>query len=843
MTFIVDCDPNIVRDPDEKYSKVIGRHLVDPADRMSPTSEGIIDHAHESNTASGFYKSREEQAGFWATMASSKWNSVVGAGFQSLTYRSKAATLNFMGRNIFESSSGLNRGTTTASAMHEKYHRNVATQMLPIRGAMNAWAQINNRGAMGSRFGISKKGQAEYIRATMLERNARQHGHALTEDQNIIRGADALDSTARESLVVGKGREGEHSVLGMENISDNPHYTFYNWSGAKVGNIVRSGIADRADIITALAQSYRDTGMALGKDADKVAEAVIRRSELNDAEIDSSVHSLLQADGQEFLRDTLERSGVKGNDLEGIMQRLVGAAADRGKEGFAKSRNEIDMSTVIRTKDGSNLQIVDLLSHDMMGDWQRYIRRIAGAGALARQGITSRAARKEFISAVHAEQRALGEPLVPRQELEAMFSSFDGGAVKGWSKLEGGEPSPAGQGVSMMKRLVQLAWLNKLGLTQLGETGAMIAQNGLATSIRRGPLGNLSKEIRKGNAALMEDISYLVGELGMDQHLFASHLNLDEVSSIDGADFLSRTNHHLATASYIQSFTSMFNHVRGAQQKTAALGVMDKVFRQIKRGATKGEMNRMWGDLGLDAPTVARLKGLIDDGTIEFSANGSVNRMHADKWDGDLQDIVGSSIIRNINQLVQKSMAGELDSWVHTGLGSALSHLKQFPMQATHKQIIRHFRHNDVEAYSAVMYGLGTAAVASVIREGLDQAGGKEGEWMSAADHGKRAFAYGNMTGFLPMAYDPIVTMMGLDDMRFNQFGSQAEIAPPILSFANDAVRLPGALFAAATGNSDWDDKKAIRTLPFANTILFGEMMQSIGQKDDDVVTDAVTDE
>ena len=102
---------------------------------------------------------------------------------------------------------------------------------------------------------------------------------------------------------------------------------------------------------------------------------------------------------------------------------------------------------------------------------------------------------------------------------------------------------------------------------------------------------------------------------------------------------------------------------------------------------------------------------------------------------------------------------------------------------------------------------------------------------MSSKDHAKRAFGYSNMTGFMPMAYDPLMTVLGMEDKRFNQYGRHSEIMPPVLSWANDAIRLPGALGASLTGTADYDDMKAKRTLPFANTILFGQMMQSAGQE------------
>ena len=123
------------------------------------------------------------------------------------------------------------------------------------------------------------------------------------------------------------------------------------------------------------------------------------------------------------------------------------------------------------------------------------------------------------------------------------------------------------------------------------------------------------------------------------------------------------------------------------------------------------------------------------------------------------------------------------------------------------------------------MVTFGTALAASIIRAAI------EGKEMTAEEHAKRAFGYSNMTGFIPMAYDPLMTMMGLDDARINQYGQHSGVAIPALSWANDAMRLPGALGASATGDADYDDMRAKRALPFANTILFGDMMMTIGQR------------
>ena len=102
---------------------------------------------------------------------------------------------------------------------------------------------------------------------------------------------------------------------------------------------------------------------------------------------------------------------------------------------------------------------------------------------------------------------------------------------------------------------------------------------------------------------------------------------------------------------------------------------------------------------------------------------------------------------------------------------------------------------------------------------------------MTFEDHAKRSFGYSNMTGFVPMAADPILTMMGHDDKRFNQYGKHAEVGGMAsLEWANDALRIVGAVNDATKGEADYDDKAALRALPFANLPILGDYMTSLGQ-------------
>ncbi len=812
------------------------RVLEDPLGKMSTRSKEIIDNAHAFNHDNGFYDRRAEaEDSFIQKISNSPWTTIVGTGFQAKMYNSKSAVMNWMGQTIFESSSGYLRGKATASVLMETYTRQIQTAIDPARDAMRQWAKESGNTVVAG-HGVSQAGRKQFFREVMLERNARRHGRTYSNNAQVKAAADAYDNAATVSHGVGKGKDGQRAIDGFEDVLDNPHYTPYVWGGKIAAMIAKADDpkATAKAMQDGLARGYRRAGMAGGKDADAVANAVIRRAQLGESEIDMSVVSLLQADGREFLEDALIQSGVGRAEVDGIMSRLGQDVSERGKEGFVKHRNELDMETPFDLPDGTQLQLIDLLSNNLDSDWQRYTRRISGAGALARHGITNRAQRKEIFEAIHVEQRALGEPITPIGELEAMFTNFDGGATKGFAKFDGQEPAAQGAVAATAKRLVNLAWLNKLGLTQLGETSAMITQHGMAGWWQRGPMALIDKEIRSGNKRVLDDLAYMTGRIGQDHHHFAEHMNLDEVSNLDGMTMMDKLQGLTSDASYVQGFTSMFNTIRGVQQQTAALGAADSVIRAAKKdldstgGISDKLAERVWGDYGIDVSDLGRIGTLIQNGTIEFSTRGKstyVDVLKMDAWDADLADTFAAAIMRNVNQVVQKSMAGESDAWMHSAWGGIMTHLKTFPMQATQKQFVRHFRHNDPMAYGAVGMSMATAMVVSNLRSALD------GRELSQEEHAKRAFSYSNMTGFIPMAYDPLMTIMGLEDKRINQFSPHSEITPPVISFGNDAIRLPGALAKSAVGQANGADIAALRTTPFANTILYGDMIKGIASR------------
>jgi hypothetical protein len=316
------------------------------------------------------------------------------------------------------------------------------------------------------------------------------------------------------------------------------------------------------------------------------------------------------------------------------------------------------------------------------------------------------------------------------------------------------------------------------------------------------------------------------------------HLNLDDsaeyaVGNENARLFMTRLRDGLNQANYIQGYTSLVNHVRQYQQEMAVLGMMDKVVRTITEGnKDMFELGgRMQRDLGLDQDHYDNIKKLIDNGTIVVKTENTkigpityVDRLNLDKWDEDLAQDFASALNRNMNQVVQQAMAGETSRWMHTVWGSALTHLQTFPILAIQKQFFRNAASRDGQAVAMALAAYGTAYAALSMRDAIT------GTDRSTTERAKAAFGYSNITGWMPLYSDPIMTVLGLEDMRFNTFGPYAKpMSVPIVDTMNNLYRVPGAAAQALSGTNNWTDNQAIRSVPFFRLVESAVRMGSFG--------------
>lgn len=824
--------------------------MVDDLGRpISGKSSAIIKESEEWANGVGYKARREEWDDWVSKIANSKAMMFMGSRISGALYKSKSTVLNRFGSLILENPTGYSRIGNTAASLEPVFHNRIASKLDGILDDYKEFARL--RGDFNNKKPniVSRDTKLAMNREVMLERNNRALGKETTNNPAVKSMADKLDAMYDEAydILNAKGLNPEkNSVDGFQDRTSSyrENYQPMRWN-SNIAKIIKS--ADnkkltRELIEKGLANNYKfmnpnfDDVVSMA-----IAKAVVKRSldKADGTSMDMSVRALLTGDGRENLERTLrELTDMSDEGIQGLMKTLGEGVTEKSKISFAKKRNDLDLSAEIALPDGTKIQVVDLIDNDVIKTTQQYARKSSGAAALARFGIRNNADRNDFIAAAMADQKRLGISDVTENELKSMFSAFDGGSIKGVSTLTGDVLEDQGFYVSAMKRMTNIAWLDALGQTQLIETGAILTQYGMGSFFERGIKPLFDKAARENKKELLEELAWITGKLGKEHEFMAPHLMLDELNPQEASFIKNKVQEYGGNLSYIQSFLSGFNHVRGWQQTTAALGASDKLFRQINKSMqkdgtlklTKKQRARILDDFGVDDVMLTKYAGLLKNGTVKMkkSAFGKdfVDELNLKDWSPELREEFAPSMIRSVNQSVQKSMIGEQDPFIFTKAGGLMTHLITFPMQAFSKQAIRHLKHRDMEALTGVLYTFSTAMAVSYMKDALT---GKE---RPTSEHVARGIAYSNMFGWVPLVSDPIGTLLGIDELRFNsKYTDQAGLTPPAIKMLENAYRLPGSAVAFLKGEANYKQMESMRTAPFSGIVGIGTMFNAFGTR------------
>ena len=744
-------------------------------------------------------------------------------------YRSKSNGANWFAMNVLESPSTYGRGQVSASAaaLDATAERLLASHTLRMPMVAWDWAKANGKTqrmlGRGTGVGISKDGAKALYREVVLNFNDIKMGRAPRSagNRHVDEIVGMVQREMEDSLNWLKGYGKSTAVKGTENLMPDPGYIPQRANGKAMYDAVMQGRTTRENIEAAFATGYAASG-APQDIAEILAKANVGRAIAREGDVDTSLIDLLQEDGRIFLRERLENQGLPQGEIDTIMDKLTGLQAMAGQPGFTKHRNDLDMDIPVTMLDGSSMLLVDFIDHDLPNMLQRYRKGVSGAGALAKKGIRSRKDRDTIIGAIQAEQRALGEDAIPTDKLKAMLSDFDAGPSHGYydGKTNKGISAP----ISVGKAVANLSLLGNLGFAQMIDSANAIAADGLANWWRHSTAGKrLGDELGRINSQVKDDLIVLQGTIGQDQHMYREHVHLDEIAERDAGAFLQGLRKVTGNMQFVQGYTSMFNAVRGHQQVLGALVLTNKVLRSI-RDKTNGE--RIKYDFGIDEGMQDELRDLMDSGIIEFedvvgkggSTHNYVSRLNPEQWGQQLRHNFGAVMVRAQDTNTMRAMAGETDVWARTEWGTILSHLKMFPLLAIPKQMMRNGRFMDAQTMGSLMYGMAAAYMVMKVRDAVT---GKE---RTEAQQAMNAVGYSSMMGWLPMVWDPAMTMLGMDDYRMQRYGRQYEAQIPALEVANKMMRIPGAVGNLLGGNHlNGDDKQALLAIPFMRTLGIGE--------------------
>ena len=814
---------------------------------VSDTDKQIIEAARRRNVATGSNTARQDlfrNDPVWAKIATNRYANI-GTDFYLKLFSSNSEVAKFISAEILESAQGLQRQTTTSATRMEVYQsRQMGPMSKNFRSAFNDWRQ-RQQGAAWAKYdpmnwtstSEAKTAFSDEVRLELHSRrmHAQQGGGnyvPYNSDPAVQRAADAHDAGALELRRTYRGRDGDKQVDGADALDDNPGWFTYAWDGNRMKRLLddtSNGISE-ASLTKSIEQAYVNMGMnhvVNGVPAARhVAHALVQRFKHRGYDDGTSLLLEIGADGRKNFEEMMVSAGLDRTTAQKIVERVTSDMDEKGKIKNLKARNEIDVTAPILDDNGNptDFRVVNLFNGDLEDTFASVSRQTAGIGALARKGITSWQRLDDMVNALRTEQHLIGEEPIPSHVVQAGLSEFRGGPKWGaWSfknELNKGlDPT-----VALARQYAGLSFLNKMGLTQLAETGVQAVANGIDNWARRGPMAWLDKELAKKNKALEDDLAEMLGDLGADQHIFQHHKMYDEFEATEHNWIIRRMQKLGADMSEAQAYLSMFNTVRGWQQQKVATSLFDKLTKaaisdsgpnSVKFNYNKAaDKRRLWNDLGVDDSMLNQINRMIDAGIIDMNTTGSlfVNRIHTDLLrnkkvrqqfgiDEDIMDRLSDIIVRNQNQLVQKSLAGETSPWQSTNAAGILLYLKSFPMLAMQKQFLRNVRYIDAQTAGTVMMAFASAYLALQLRDAL------EGREREPGERALQAVNYANLTSFIPLYSDPMMSLLGLDDYRFNRYGYKPDtFDAPALQWLNRAAR------------AEW------RALPYYNFMGFDGM-------------------
>lgn len=787
--------------------------------RIRDAQQFIKSNNIATDWADGYYNARLGASPGMAKAAEKMQQAIdllgVGSDFTRMM-NTNSAVAQTMAYNLFENSGGILRNNSNAARVGRMYEKDLGQHVIEFEDMFTAYAKQNQAGFVETNWNVQLRDK--FNREIYSEMMARRWDNITRVDKNnpIHTAADALDRLFEKEVAVMKGRQGEVSLHGADNMKPQRGYIPQKWSGRNISKMIGDGIK-RNELVKALGEAYMNMHPNMVKgDATIYAKAVINRAEKQDSGVNSSLMGLLQADGRTELAETLRRNGMPERAIDKFIERMTGIVKERGKVGSLKARTDVDA----RFTASNGIKIMDMLDTDLSTMLPQRVRKTAGLSALARKGITSKADWDQWVEAMQAEIRAngptpvgKGNPLEKADDLLNADRSVDPEMMDHLYAYFSG--APLGGGLSplyaRMRKLTNLGLLNKLGLTQAYEAGNTMAAVGMGEYLKRLPDG-IRGALKDQHSPLMQEMKFF-NVFQPEERLFRSDLTFEFEKRSTQHEYLNGIDRLLNKGQQLQGYTSGFFHVRRIQQHIAISATADRLARHFKSGGLISDARL--ADMGFDAKSMAAFKDYIDNGVVEFE-NGSLKKLNFDQWKVEDREDLIRVLNGRTDQLVMRALAGESSYVFHKdGLAQLFFHLKSFALMTMEKQFLRNVRLADGETLAQFAYGMGVTGALAMARNTIDGRYDRN-EPLSLA---RTAFGMSHMTGWLPMWTDPVANLLGMDGL--SGYASRGDFigASASVSYANNLAGLVALPFTALNGMSN-SEINSLASIPLAGNFL-----------------------
>jgi hypothetical protein len=730
-------------------------------------------------------------------------------------------------------SDGSARLTNVRSAVHLRDDwRDVlrAEWYKPLADARDSY--MKRQGISQLNFMARARANADFNKKVVLAQeelrlNGRYHPNT---DPDVLAAATGVNNWGKLDVQIGRGNGSTTAVPGYEQIQAYDGYFPRKVSSKLQAAIIRDSARNPAkygrqisekDVEDMWAEYY--TGAVGAADARYIARATMNRSKTQDRGADMSVYGLLQGDGKEYFEGFLRAQQLPQGRIDSIMRSLVKDAETRGKAGHTNGRLDGD----IRFQASNGLKVIDFVDTDVESILTYRSGNTAGRAAAAAQGIRTQEDATAMIDAILDQQQrnvvnpitlqdALASPnkvdglqsfandlldkdkTVTREYLQGIMGQFMGGGV-----ITGTDAAV----IARMKRMTVLATMNGLGLTQLAETGALMGTVGWREFVKQLPAA-IKGDLTNPRSALIQELQSM-GKLIPEEHLYNPRYMADLDMSLHAqSEYAQLMDQIVGKGLQVQGMISGMNKVRYAQQKMAMMVTIDKLFQAVKGTVPDAISAERLAQIGIDPAMMSELRRVAQHVTMN---GGNVESLNTRAWgNAALVDDFGRAMGIATDQLVQKARLGESNAFfAGNGVASMFGQFLSYPLTAITKQAARNAYAGDTEAMYQVMYGFVMAGMIGMAKATV--AGRYED--LNPVTFAKQGFVQANITGWVPLVSDPLMSLLGTDSLKFNPHGDVIRTPPPV-DVLNRTLKAPSAIAGILTGDLSKENMRNLRYLP-----------------------------
>ena len=727
-----------------------------------------------------------------------------------------------------EHSAGIYRNNTSGIMLREVYrtmgYQGISDAVNGYDAAFFKWLKDNGKiqgkegwtaEAIAQWAALDPTNRAAFNREIALQRNqvhiGKMPGYDSNGGKSYLKSLNEhLDKDTNQWRKSMQSEDGKSPVRGSEGLTeaDSRGYLPQHVNGKAIQTAIQTGQTTEKAIINMFKSAYKIYNLS-DKLVTMLAKAQVRRATSISEGIDSNMFRMLNQNGELYLSKYLTDSlGISQSQTEKIIAGLKVSTPEADKVGFLRSKRELDWSTPL---EGTNLQLVDFMHHDIPAIWNHASTRTSGMAALARHGYQY-GDMENIVNSIMEEAQAAGNTRLQKEDLLNFIQPFMGGPIYG------APPKWVRQALSA----VSLSIYGGIGLAQATETAAGAAAFGLREFTHA-----MKVELGKAPSATVRQVEHLVAGVNGEERVFMEKYQMDQFSQ--DAPSMHELNtwidRGLASGRYIQGIVTGFYKVKMDQQR-ATLRCMMNALDDSYTGVKTMDPARL-RDIGMDPKTEELIKkyfvgpNAVVTRTVDEAGERQIY-LHLDEWARADEVAFGAVLNRAVNQVVQKAMLGESTPWMHKTVGAIMLQGKVFSMTSLTKQWFRNAQLGTDPMQAALINGMimGTAGYIASRTLAMDDKG------LDPISIIKGGISNSNMTSWVPAFWDTGAALTGIDSLKLSpySFSPRTDLIgiPPAITSVNSMLHLPFVPLHVVTGTFSNNDVMALKATPIiGNHILF----------------------